>query len=180
MPFRLTRHRASAALLLAAISIVPVHAGELADQSASCSHGTAGNAQDVCCMGCTRAVAIPESKVVEEKKTCRVVKCDQVVVPAITLPWEQGGSPLTLFNCLRHLTASHSGNCPGSQCGGAIGDCAECAGCQECAPPTRCGTVRCVSVLDKDEYEASKCETTWKIGHVPCCGNCGQRPCCCP
>lgn len=125
------------------------------------------------CAPCCRLIARPTTEEVKEGKSCRKVNCEKVPIPAITLPWEQGGSPLTLFNCLKHIhhgshTPSHSPDCA---------ECCETCGCEgiECAcGPTRCGTARVVHVLDKEKYDVTKCETTWKVECVaPCC--CGKK-----
>jgi hypothetical protein len=117
---------------------------------------------------------------VKESKSCRKVNCEKVAVPAITLPWEQGGSPLTLFNCWKNFSRGHAEH---SNCA----DCAECcdtcgldgASC-ECDPcrcdPCRFGTVRCVHVLDEEKNDVTKCETTWEVKCAPCCTHC-QAPC---
>jgi len=130
---------------------------------------------------CGRAVACPKTNLAEEEKSCWIVKCEKVAVPAITLPWEQGGSPLTLFNCLRALTHPLSAKCNCAKCGGTLECCDSCDCCNACClcGPQRCGTVRLVRSLDKEKYDVQKCETTWEIGCVPCCGNCGHCSHCC-
>jgi hypothetical protein len=138
-----------------------------------CDQADAAN----CPCACSRAVCCPTTKQVEEKKSCRTVKCEQVAVPAITLPWEQGGSPLTLFNCLRHFTSSHAEH-PQCACTATV-DCCDtcCSGIDCCCTPQRCGTVRVVRVLGREKYDATKCETSWEIQCVaPCCG-CGGDSC---
>jgi hypothetical protein len=141
------------------------------DCAADC--GTMAGA-DFCC----RAVCCPKTELVDEEKSCRIVKCEKVAVPAITLPWEQGGSPLTLFNCLRHFTNSHAEN---SQCAcAATADCCDTcdANVECCCSPQRCGTVRLVHVLDKEKYDVTKCETSWDIQCVAPCSSCGGSQCC--
>jgi hypothetical protein len=140
------------------------------DCAADCG-SQAGN----CC--CGRAVCCPKTEVVDEQKSCAIVKCEEIAVPAITLPWEQGGSPLTLFNCLRHFTNSHTDR---SQCACAteVDCCDTCVrGADCCCTPQRCGTVRVVRVLGKEKYDVSKCETSWEIQCVAPCCNCGGTSC---
>lgn len=139
-----------------------------------CSDSSAG-----CC--CGRPVCIPKTELGDEEKTCWNVECEQVAIPAITLPWEKGGSPLTLFNCLRTIMHPHKAKCSCSKCGGTLGCCDTCHCCSKCClcGPTRCGMVRCVRKLDEESYEVPKCNTTWEIGCVPCCGNCGHCSNCC-
>jgi len=129
-----------------------------------------------CCLeppascACCRAVCYPTTKQVKEKKNCPIVNCEEVAVPAITLPWEPGGSPLTFFNCLRRCVNS-------SACRGAQDECAAvncCAACEEddgcLCGPTRCGTVRCVHVLSKESVDVTMCKTTWEIADTEPCG----------
>jgi hypothetical protein len=126
---------------------------------------------------CSRAVCCPKTELVDEEKSCPIVKCEQVAVPAITLPWEQGGSPLTLFNCLRHFTNRHA---EPSQCDCAVAvDCCDMcsSGADCCCTPQRCGTVRVIRVLGKEKYDATKCETSWEIKCVAPCCNCGCDSC---
>jgi hypothetical protein len=139
----------------------------------------AADCGDMVCAGtCCRAVCCPTVKQVEEEKSCWNVKCENIPVPAITLPWEPGGSPLTLFNCLRHFGKSHAADC--SLCCDQEECCDTCCSCQEgcCCGPTRCGTVRCVRVLDEETCDVSKCETTWEVQCVAPCCSCAGNQCC--
>lgn len=135
------------------------------------------NSSNGCC--CGRAVCVPQTDLGEEERPCWNVECKKVAIPAITLPWEQGGSPLTLFNCLRTLTHPYKAKCDCSTCGGTLECCDTCqssAGCCLCGP-TRCGTVRVIRVLDEEKQKVPKCETTWEVQCVPCCRGC--EPACC-
>lgn len=112
---------------------------------ARCSQHFSG--RDVCC---------PTMEEVTEEKTCWNVKCEKVCIPSVRMPWQPGGSRLTLFNwlCL-----------PEAKC--------RCGSC--CAP--RCGTVRCVSVLESDSYEVTSCRCKWEIRRLPSCRDadgCGE------
>jgi hypothetical protein len=43
----------------------------------------------------------------------------------------------------------------------------------ECCGPAKCGRVRCVNVLESEEYECDECVTTWSVRRVcGCCGAC--------
>ncbi len=138
----------------------------------ACGHGgrcaRCCRGRDVCCATVEEAT---------EEKSCWKVKCEKVCVPAVRLPWEPGGSKLTLFSWLRHPAKCHCGSqatC-GEECDGCAG--ASTAGC--CAP--KCGPVRCVSVLESESYEVKTCRCKWEIRHLPgccdatCCA-CGKAP----
>jgi hypothetical protein len=118
---------------------------------------------------CGQLIACPETNEVKEEKTCRKVTCEKVAIPAITLPWEQGGSPLTLFNCLRHWSHPATHQAPCTEC---CASCTTCCGGVACECPQRCGTARVVSVLGEEEFDVTKCETKWEVKCV--------APCCCP
>ena len=138
-------------------------------------------ADDCCCPEtgtcCGRAVCIPKTTLGDEEKKCWNVECEKVAIPAITLPWERGGSPLTLFNCLHTLMHPHKSKCNCTKCGETLECCDTCSCCPTCCVcgPTRCGTVRCVRKLDEESYDVPKCETTWEIGCVPCCTPCQSQ-----
>jgi hypothetical protein len=133
------------------------------------------------CRGCTccRDVCCPMVEEVKEKKSCWKVNCEKVCVPAISLPWEPGGSPLTLFNCLRgHEKSSCGCECASCDSKANCGDtCCSCTQCCRCEP-VRCGTVRAVHVLEEESRDVTKCKTKWEIKSVlPTCGNCCETRC---
>jgi hypothetical protein len=107
------------------------------------------NCQQCCC---PREVCVPTIEKVTEKESCWTVTGEKVCIPAVRLPWQSGGSPLTLFSWLRHPCCT---TC-------------KCANCEACCPPV-CGQVRCVNVLDSKEYEVTKCECKWEIRRLPPC-----------
>jgi hypothetical protein len=113
-------------------------------------------------------VCCSTTETVTEEKTCWNVKCEKVCVPAIRLPWQPGGSPLTLFSWLKN----HDDHC---HCGADVvchdpdGRCALACECH----PQRCGKVRCVSVLEPDTYEVEICQCKWEIRRLPPCNGCG-------
>ena len=127
-----------------------------------------------CCQGsrcarccCAREVCCPTVEEVTEERSCWKVTCEKVCVPAIRLPWEPGGSKLTLFSWLR----PHKCNCHCSQHGEYVEGCDACARLRavECAP--KCGPVRCVSVLESETYEVKVCRCKWDIRTLPGCCN---------
>ncbi|HJQ78537.1 MAG TPA: hypothetical protein VJ828_01210 [Lacipirellulaceae bacterium] len=144
--------------------------GDLGDNP--CGHGLPCAR---CCQG--RDVCCPTVEEATEEKSCWKVKCEKVCIPAVRLPWEPGGSKLTLFSWLRHSAKGHCGSaCTCAEdCDGCVSSAT--AGC--CAP--NCGPVRCVSVLESESYEVKTCRCKWEIRHVPgCCeakcGGCGETP----
>jgi hypothetical protein len=139
----------------------------------ACGHGgrcaCCCRGRDVCCATVEEAT---------EEKSCWKVKCEKVCIPAVRLPWEPGGSNLTLFSWLN----KHRAKCEcGGQatCGEEYDGCASPATASCCAP--KCGPVRCVSVLESESYEVKTCRCKWEIRHLPgCCGTkccgCGESP----
>lgn len=124
---------------------------------------------------CGRDVCCAKVEKVTEEKSCWTVKCEKICVPSITLPWEKGGSGLTIFSCLKKKKCCKSG----SGCGESV-DC--CSGCFEgCCPRPKCGRVKCVAVLDSKDYEVTRCECKWEIWRLPSCGcdSCGCTSCVC-
>jgi hypothetical protein len=146
------------------------------DLTRECSEGCCPNQS---CCSCCREICCPTVETAKEKKPCWNVNCEKKCVPAIRLPWEPGGSPLTLFNCLRNFGQSDCG----ATCGACGGDMACCDGCcsagERCrCGPVRCGTVRAVHVLEEDSYEVERCETKWEIKQVATCRcQCGATHC---
>jgi hypothetical protein len=128
-----------------------------------------------CCRG--RDVCCPTVEEVTEEKSCWKVKCEQVCIPAVRLPWEPGGSKLTLFSWLRHSANCHCGG--PATCGEECDGCASAATAGCCAP--KCGPVRCVAVLESESYEVKTCRCKWEIRHLrDCCdgecGTCAEAP----
>jgi hypothetical protein len=129
-----------------------------------------------CCRG--RDVCCPTVEEVTEEKSCWKVKCEKVCVPAVRLPWEPGGSKLTLFSWLNRHRAKCQCGCQAT-CGEKRDGCAIAATSGCCAP--KCGPVRCVSVLESESYEVKTCRCKWEIRHLPgccdaTCGGCGESP----
>jgi hypothetical protein len=113
---------------------------------------------------------------VTEEKSCWKVKCEKVCIPAVRLPWEAGGSKLTLFSWLNKHRAKCRCGSPAT-CGEECNQCARAATAGCCAP--KCGPVRCVSVLESESYEVKTCRCKWEIRHLPgccdqSCGKCGE------
>jgi hypothetical protein len=142
----------------------------------SVSAGIASGSSSCCCERCgggggagrhfgcrCREVCCPRIEEATEKRSCWVVKCEKVCVPAVQFPWEPGGSKLTLFSWFHKHTKS-------AQCGDA------CHG-QVCRQgshdpdyrPTKCGYVRCVCVLDSEDYEVTAANCQWDIRRLPAC-----------
>ncbi len=118
-----------------------------------CNHGDCGK---VC-----RATVAP----VTEEESCWVVECEKICVPRVVCPWSEGGSGLTLFNCLKHKSSSHCADaCP--CCGEYNGGC----GCRRLAP--RCGDVRCVRVLNSHDYEITRYKCNWDLNSSTDSCNC--------
>ena len=164
-----------ALLALASFACVSTRALGLTTENNAASGGACNVTDKDCCQApCCRLYSLPTTEEVKEEKSCRKVKCEKVAVPAITLPWEQGGSPLTLFNCLKHFGSGHASQSHCASCAECCDTCGLDGTCCECGP-RRCGTVRCVHVLDEEKYDVTKCETTWEVKCAPCCT---QTPCC--
>jgi hypothetical protein len=118
---------------------------------------------------CGRDVCCPIVEEVTDEKTCWNVKCEKVCIPAVRLPWEPGGSGLTLFSWLGGY-GRHS-------CGGGVAcseTCTHGTGPAACYP-AKCGKVRCVRILEPDSYEVTSCQCKWEIRRLPCC--CGNENC---
>jgi hypothetical protein len=81
----------------------------------------------------------------------------------VRFPWEPGGSGLTLFNWLHRSRCCKS--CGTPNCLGG----AQCA----CYRPT-CGDVRCVRILESEDYEVKRCACKWKIRRLPPCEPCAE------
>jgi len=123
----------------------------------ACGGGIAGGACEVCC---------PTFEQATQDKSQWKVECEKVCIPAIRLPWEPGGSKLTLF---RWWTPNgHDEQC---RCAQSVRHPCEPAGCARCGKPraTRCGTVRTVSVLEEDSREVTVCKCKWEIRRLPAC-----------
>lgn len=134
------------------------------------------------CCGCCREVCFPKTEEVKEEKSCRKVDCEKICVPAIRLPWEPGGSPLTLFNCLRDFGRTTHAHCRCAGCGMDADCCESCSSCDQCCHSAcvRCGTVKCVNKLGEETYEETKCATTWEIKCIAVpCAKCGHARCSC-
>jgi hypothetical protein len=142
--------------------------------AASCSCGNACPGT-CCCEACC-----PTMEKVTEERSCWNVHCEKVCVPAIRLPWEPGGSGLTLFNCLHKYLKGKGCGAVCCQCGTAPNCCDPCCACETCCqcPAPRCGCVRCVNVLEKETYEVTKCQCKWEIQCVPTCDHDGTENCC--
>lgn len=148
--------------------------GDECNARAGCGCGTncANGGQAAGCVDCRsgRDACCPTMEEVTEEKSCWNVTCEKVCVPAIRMPWEPGGSRLTLFSWLRrHDNRSHCGECVAD---GEIGD--DCFGKSAGhSYPAKCGAVRCVSVLEADSYEVTTCRCKWEIRRLPSCdANC--------
>jgi hypothetical protein len=151
-------------------------AGEFACPDCGCNlHGNAcghGARCARCCRG--RDVCCATVEEATEEKSCWNVKCEKVCIPAVRLPWEPGGSKLTLFSWLNKRAKCQCGS--PATCGE---QCDQCAGASEgwCAP--KCGPVRSIRVLESESYEVKTCRCKWEIRHLPgCCeaqcGACGE------
>jgi hypothetical protein len=111
--------------------------------------------RDVCC---------PRMEEVTEQKSCWTVKCENVCVPAVRFPWEPGGPRLTLFSWRRERGQSAKF---GDTCGRCNSCCHNGDDCAHC--PTKCGSVRCVSVLEKEEFEVTSTRCKWEMLRLPPC-----------
>ncbi len=102
--------------------------------------------RDVCCL-----------KMEQEQVTkhCWDVECKKICVPPITFPWE--GSGLSLFKGFGKSCSCKEGRCP------------------KCTT-RRCGKVRSIRVLKREQYEVTKCQCKWEVRRLPACrcdGACG-------
>jgi hypothetical protein len=118
-----------------------------------------------CC--CGRDVCCPTVEEVTEERSCWKVSCEKVCVPAVRLPWEPGGSKLTLFSWLR----PHHAKCHCGQHAEYNGDCDACAQMRAASCMPKCGPVRCVAVLESESYEVKVCRCKWDIRTLPGCCN---------
>lgn len=147
-------------------------------RSDCCGHG--GPLCNVRVHDCGGKVCMSKVEEVTEERSCWKIECEEICVPRVVCPWGEGGSGLTLFNCFK----KHHG------CGGNCGDacCADACGCghgclkgcngMNCCMTPRCGDVRCVRVLDSEDYECTGCECVWDIKegcyrYGPSCGHGG-------
>ena len=137
--------------------------------SATCAHGRDCNGCHSVCEYCC-----PTMEEAAEEKSCWNVKCEKVCVPAFRLPWQPGGSKLTLFSWLEKrehrrcsMACSDGANHNGPR--DASG------GCHCSRPP--CGAVRCVRVLEEETVEISTSKCKWEIRPLPgCCStDCSSR-----
>ncbi len=91
-----------------------------------------------------------------EERSCWKVGCEEVCIPRVVCPWSEGGSGLTIFNRFKRKSSSACDACCDS-CSGAGSSGSDC-----CGTP-RCGDVRCVRVLDSEDYEVTTCKCKWDI-----------------
>ena len=127
------------------------------------------------CQGCCRGrdLCCPTVEEVKEEQSCWKVRSEKVCVPAIRLPWEPGGSGITLFSWLKPRgTPGHCGD--GVPCSEEVRDCGLPCADIHCQP--KCGPVRCVCVLEEETFEVTKCQCKWEIRRQPCCCH---GPCAC-
>lgn len=130
--------------------------------SGACDNDYCGD----CCRKC--CVATVEKEKIE--KHCWKLEPKEICVPKVVLPWQEGGSGLTIFNCLK--------KCSKSNCCGEIDCCDSCSGDSCCCMKPRCGKVITVCDLKKEKYEVEECVCKWSIRRLPpCCDN-GCRGCC--
>ena len=142
--------------------------------------GCALGVDDTCSLGghraactgpsCGRDVCCPTVEEVTQEKTCWNVQCEKVCIPAVRLPWEPGGSKLTLFSWLCGRGTTNS--CGDGVCSESCTDGTDPAGC---CYPAKCGKVRYIRMLEPDSYEVTKCQCKWEIRRLPCC--CGAEGC---
>lgn len=189
----LTRHGEPALLLIFALLVLPLRcargaqpverldvsnsvnlaAEDYACPDCGCDLAGTGSRHGTRCARCCcgRDVCCPTAEEVTEERSCWKVSCEKVCVPAIRFPWQPGGSKLTLFSWLRpqhgkcHCSSGverteHGAACPASSGAG-------------CLP--KCGPVRCVSVLESENYEVKACRCKWEIRTIP---GCCQGQCC--
>lgn len=127
----------------------------------ACGGGIAGCACEVCC---------PTIEQTTQEKSQWKVECEKVCIPAVRLPWEPGGSKLTLFSWW--TPKGHDEPC---RCAHGIHQPCETADCARCGKPraARCGKVRAVSVLEEESREVTVCKCKWEIRRLPtCCPTC--------
>jgi hypothetical protein len=138
---------------------------DMSDSTASPFDGSLHNdcASTHCDCHC-RDVCCPRMEEVTEQKSCWTVKCEKVCVPALHFPWEPGGSKLTLFSWWRGH--AKPGSCSRCQCSVDHHERCSCS-------PAKCGRVRCVSVLEQEDYEVTTSRCQWEIRRLPPCGASG-------
>ena len=129
----------------------------------------------VCNDGCCDKVCRSTVEEVTEERSCWKIGCEEICVPRVVCPWGEGGSGLTIFNCWKKRCSSECGDCCDT-CGDVC--CRDnCCGC-DCCMTSRCGDVRCVRVLDSEDYEVTTCKCKWDIDNCgPCCGGCCNGAC---
>ncbi len=133
----------------------------------------------LCNHDCCGKVCRSTIEEVTEERSCWKVACEEICVPRVVCPWGEGGSGLTIFNWLK----KHRGGCGDtcdSCCDGPCGK-GSCSGNGCCLSP-RCGDVRCVRVLEREDYEVTECRCKWDLEngcfrYGPGCGCAGG--CCC-
>lgn len=140
---------------------------------------------DGCCscgQGCRKTCVATVERVTVEKH-CWKTEAKEVCVPRVVLPWQEGGSGLTLFDCLKGC--GKGGMCGDTCCGDTC--CADgCCGAGCCCLRPRCGRVITVCDLKKEKYECEECVCKWEIRRLPpCCNGCcgsgyGAPDCCDP
>lgn len=156
--------------------IEPVHhcCADTCDCGEGCCDSSCRNTRSNCCGACCRKVCVATVEKEKVEKHCWNTEAKDICIPKVVLPWQAGGSRLTLFSCLQNC--SGCGGCADTCCGD---DCCsnKCCGNGCCVKP-RCGRVITVCDLKKEKYECEECVCKWDIRRLPpCCKNGGSRGC---
>ncbi len=185
---------ASFVLLVNGLSFAPAKESNSIQQVHNCADdcydnlccGTTGGCTKGCDSGCSEGIfhepcrgktceATFEKEKVE--KHCWKVECQEICVPKVVCPWQEGGSGLTLFSWLKKSKNPNCGNswgCADGCCdqGCCVDDC-----CNSCCCKPRCGKVIVVRDLKKEKYECEECVCKWDIRRLPPCTDCCDCGC---
>ena len=140
-------------------------------QSGSCdsSPGACGCASGQC--GPKKyCVASVEKKTVE--KHCWNTKTEDICIPKVILPWQKGGSGLTLFSLFRKCGANgKNAGCDTGCASGCAGGCDSgcCDSTSGCCLNPCAAKVITVCDLEKEKYETKKCVPKFEVKDAGCC-----------
>ena len=141
-----------------------VTGGDASGSSSCCECCGGGGCDSGYCMCRCQEVCCPRIEEATEKRSCWVVKCEKACVPAVRFPWEPGGAKLTLFSWFNRHSRSEQ---RGDMCDG-LGSASHGSHDRD-SYPTKCGYVRCVRVLELEEYEVTTTKCQWEMRRLPSC-----------
>ena len=115
-------------------------------------------------------VASVEKKTVE--KHCWNTKTEDICIPKVILPWQKGGSGLTLFSLFRKCGANgKNAGCDTGCASGCAGGCDSgcCDSTSGCCLNPCAAKVITVCDLEKEKYETKKCVPKFEVKDAGCC-----------